>query len=104
MAGIRTLYTENTRGARSVTVETHVGRGKRPTRSSRLVFTGDARPLATEWMQSVMPPSDRVAEQLNQAFAQQKPSIDAWQIEAAPAAVALLLGIVGLCLLVRSLR
>ena len=31
MAGIRTLYTENTHGARSVTVETHVGRGKRPT-------------------------------------------------------------------------
>ena len=28
---------------------------------------------------------DRVAEQLNQAFAQKKASIDAWQIEAAPA-------------------
>jgi hypothetical protein len=104
MAGIRTLYTENTRGARSVTVETHVGRGKRATKSSRLVFTGDARPLATEWMQSVMPASEHVAREINQAFAQQKASVDAWQIEAAPAAVALILGIIGLWILMRSLR
>jgi len=104
MAGLRTLYTENTRGARSVTVETRVGRGKRATRSSRLVITGDGRPLATEWMQSVMPASEHVAREINQAFAQQKPSVDAWQIEAAPAAVALVLGIIGLWLLVRSVR
>jgi hypothetical protein len=104
MAGIRTLYRENTRGAGSVTVETHIGRGKRPTRSSRLVLTGDARPLATEWMQSVMPSSEHVAREINQAFAQQKNSVDAWQIEAAPAAVAIVLGLVGLWFLVRSLR
>ena len=68
------------------------------------MLTSDGRPLATEWMQSVMPSSDHVEREINQAFAQQKASVDAWQIEAAPAAVALVLGLVGLWFLVRSLR
>src|SRR5204862_7408132 len=104
MAGSRALETENTRGARVVNVQTRYGRGKRATKSNRLVFTGDARPLATEWMESVMPASEHVAREINQAFAQQKAAVDAWQIEAAPAAVALILGIVGLWFLVRSVR
>jgi hypothetical protein len=86
MAGFRTMYTESVRGARNVTVEERIGRGRRGTRSSRLVIAGEGRPLATEWMQSVMPASDHVARELNGAFAQQEASIEAWQIEAAPAA------------------
>ena len=96
MAGVRTLYTESARGARTVSAETHYSYGKRSTRSDRLVITGDGRPLATEWLQSVMPRAEHVANELNRAFAQQKPSASAWQIEAAPAAVALVMGIVGL--------
>lgn len=104
MAGVHTLYTESARGARTVSAETHYSYGKRRTRSDRLVITGEGRPLATEWLQSVMPRAEHVANQLNQAFAQQKASANAWQIEAAPAAVALIMGIVGLWILARSVR
>ena len=102
MAGFRTMYTENIRGAQTVSVETQYGHGKRATRSDRLVLSGTGRPLATEWMQSVMPRAEHVAKELNQAFAQQKASAGGWQIEVAPAAVALILAIVGFAVLLRA--
>jgi hypothetical protein len=107
MAGFRTMYSENIRGARSAAVDsrsaiTGTRRSSGRAFASRLMITGAGQPLSTEWMQNPFPASDYAARQLNDSFAHGAGSVDTWQIEVAPAAVAVVLALIGLWLLIRA--
>lgn len=105
LAGYHTLDSETVRGANAVSVEKREaisGKRGRPASSRLIVAAMRGRPFSTEWLQNAWPASDHVAAQVNQAFAQQKAAVSAWQVEIAPMIVAAVLAITGLLLLVRG--
>jgi hypothetical protein len=103
MAGFHTLYTENIHGVQSASQEHRAGSGGKrgSAASSRVVLTDGHKTLTTEWLQSVMPTVEQTMNVLNDHFAKRAASVGTWQIEAAPAAVALFLGLIGLWLVLR---
>lgn len=112
MAGFRVLYAEDIRGARSATDETRTSDSydsKTRTRSTserhRLVITGEKSTVASEWMAHPMASCDWAAGTLNENFAKrQAASFETWQVETPPAAVALVLAIVGVLLFLSGVR
>lgn len=105
MAGFHTLESAAIPGTNLVSVDHRAAVGGKRGRAaaSRLTISAaSGRSFSTEWLQTAMPGSDRVAEELNQAFAQQKATVSAWQVEIAPMIVAAVLAIIGLLVLVRA--
>jgi hypothetical protein len=112
MAGFRVLYAEDIRGARSATDEkrTSSSYDSRQHRSSsseahRLILTGEKSTLASEWMAYPMASTDWAVGTLNENFTKrQAAAFETWQVEVPPAAVALVLVIVGLLLFLSGAR
>jgi hypothetical protein len=110
LAAVHTLYAEDIHGARTASDETQSaikadrrGKGGRAM-SSRVILASEAKTLSSEWLQNPFPNSANVTRDLNRAFAQNAASFDAWQIELAPAAIAVVLAVIGLLLVVFALR
>ena len=103
MAGFHALYAEEIRGVRSAAAEERTAptsnRGGRGTKTTRVVVAAEKNTLATDWMAHPLPSSERVAQQINNRFAQQSASFGTWQVESPPVGVAAVFGLVGLWLL-----
>jgi len=109
MAGVRELYTEEIRGAQKATDEKRVTSSgtnrKSSSETQRLVLSGDKATLASDWMAHPVVSCASAAKTLNDNFAKrQAESFETWQIEMPPAAVALVVGIIGLLVILSGVR
>ena len=109
MAGVRELYTEEIRGAQKATDEKRVTSSgtnrKSSSETQRLVLSGDKATLASDWMAHPFASCASAAATLNDNFARrQAESFETWQIELPPAAVALVVGLIGLLVIVSGVR
>lgn len=112
MAGFRVLYAEDIQGARSATDERRTtsgydtkSRSRTSSESHRVVIAGDKTTLASEWMAYPMASADWAVGTLNENFTKRTAtSFETWQVEVPPAAVALVLALVGLLLFLSGAR